>query len=136
MLQIDIWKRFLIWAVVVVGVVCAAPNLFYGRVEGHNDAVAAIEVLGSTPDREADAAQWPDFLPSALVNLGLDLRGGAHLLAEVHLEDVYASRIDALWPEVRDALEHASNDLHSGVSARAEQTLAILDAIRTSKAKP
>jgi preprotein translocase subunit SecD len=49
-------------------------------------------------------AEWPSFLPSALVNLGLDLRGGAHLLAEVRVEDVYKTRIDALWPEVRDAL--------------------------------
>jgi preprotein translocase subunit SecD len=38
------------------------------------------------------------------VNLGLDLRGGAHLLAEVQVADVYADRMDALWPEVRDAL--------------------------------
>ncbi|MEM6913870.1 MAG: protein translocase subunit SecD, partial [Pseudomonadota bacterium] len=33
-----------------------------------------------------------------------DLRGGAHLLAEVQVEDVYVARMDALWPDVRDAL--------------------------------
>jgi preprotein translocase subunit SecD len=38
------------------------------------------------------------------VNLGLDLRGGAHLLAEVRVSDVYADRIDGMWPEVRDRL--------------------------------
>jgi preprotein translocase subunit SecD len=38
------------------------------------------------------------------VNLGLDLRGGAHLLAEVQVSDVYASRMQAMWPEVRNAL--------------------------------
>ena len=43
-------------------------------------------------------------MPSSLVNLGLDLRGGAQLLAEVRVEDVYAHRMDALWPEVRDVL--------------------------------
>jgi preprotein translocase subunit SecD len=43
-------------------------------------------------------------MPSGLVNLGLDLRGGAHLLAEVKLEEVYASRMEAMWPEVRDTL--------------------------------
>jgi preprotein translocase subunit SecD len=43
-------------------------------------------------------------MPSGLVNLGLDLRGGAHLLAEVRLADVYNSRMEATWPEVRDAL--------------------------------
>jgi preprotein translocase subunit SecD len=38
------------------------------------------------------------------VNLGLDLRGGAHLLAEVKVADVYAQRMKSLWPEVRDIL--------------------------------
>ena len=105
MLQIATWKRVLIWGLVAAGVLFALPNLFYGRVEQANDARAAIERTGAaTPELEADAALWPSFLPSGLVNLGLDLRGGAHLLAEVHVEDVYAARMDALWPEVRDAL--------------------------------
>jgi preprotein translocase subunit SecD len=39
-----------------------------------------------------------------LVNLGLDLRGGAHLLAEVQVEDVYTSVMNGLWPQVRDVL--------------------------------
>ena len=43
---------------------------------------------------------WTGLEP---MNLGLDLRGGAQLLAEVHVEDVYAQRMDSLWPEVRDA---------------------------------
>lgn len=101
-----LWKRTLILLICAWGIVGAAPNLFYSRVELHNDAAAAIEVAGgiTTPDQEADLALWPSFLPSALMNLGLDLRGGAHLLAEVRVEDVYKSRMDALWPEVRDAL--------------------------------
>ena len=104
MLQIDGWKRVLIWAACAAGLLFAMPNLFYGQVERHNDAAAEIEVLGETPERLAALSEWPGFLPSSLVNLGLDLRGGAHLLAEVHVEDVYANRMDALWPEVRDAL--------------------------------
>ena len=105
MMQIETWKRVLIWGLVALGILFALPNLFYGRVEQANDARAEIERTGvATPELEADAALWPSFLPSGLVNLGLDLRGGAHLLAEVHVEDVYAARMDALWPEVRDAL--------------------------------
>ena len=50
------------------------------------------------------AEQWPEWMPSGLVNLGLDLRGGAHLLAEVRVSDVYAARMDGLWPEVRNTL--------------------------------
>ena len=111
MLQIDTWKRALIWALVVAGLVLAAPNLFYNRVESHNDAVKAIEAQGSTAEREAQASAWPTWLPSDLVNLGLDLRGGAHLLAEVRLSDVYAARMEALWPEVRDVLRDARDEV-------------------------
>ena len=104
MLQIDAWKRVLIWAVCLSGILFAFPNGFYSRVEQHNDAVAEIEALGATPERQVAAASWPDFLPATLVNLGLDLRGGAHLLAEVQVEDVYADRMDSYWIGVRDAL--------------------------------
>ena len=83
MLQIDAWKRVLIVLTCVVGLVLALPNAFYTRVENHNDAAAAIELFGETPERAEALSGWPDFLPSGLVNLGLDLRGGAHLLAEV-----------------------------------------------------
>ena len=104
MLQIEPWKRIVIWAVVVVGLLFALPNAFYDRVEQHNDAVAAIAVQGETPELAAKRDLWPSWLPSRLVNLGLDLRGGAHLLAEVKVEDVYADRMDGYWPEIRDAL--------------------------------
>ncbi|ETA52684.1 protein translocase subunit SecD [Ponticoccus alexandrii] len=104
MLQIDSWKRVLIWSTLVVGIAFAAPNLFYGRVEGHNDAVKAIEAGADTSENREAASAWPSWLPSGLVNLGLDLRGGAHLLAEVQVSDVYAARMESLWPEVRDVL--------------------------------
>jgi len=107
MLQIDTWKRVLIWLVCIGGLVLALPNAFYTRVEQSNDARAAIELRGETPELTATAAQWPDFMPSSLVNLGLDLRGGAHLLAEVKVSDVYAARMDAMWPEIRNSLRDA-----------------------------
>ncbi|WP_420863802.1 protein translocase subunit SecD [Algirhabdus cladophorae] len=104
MLQIDLWKRICIWLTVFVGLSLAVPNLFYTRVETHNDALQAIE-LGADEAVVADQlGQWPGVLPSSLVNLGLDLRGGAHLLAEVKVEDVYAARMKSLWPEMRNAL--------------------------------
>lgn len=106
MSETPLWKRAMVWGVVALGLTFAAPNLFYDRVEQHNDALADIEAAGgsATPDQQAARALWPDWLPSAIVPLGLDLRGGAHLLAEVQVADVYKSRIDAMWPEVRDAL--------------------------------
>src|SRR6056297_1477614 len=104
MLQIDLWKRVVILGVVALGLLMALPNAFYPRVEAHNDATAAIEAGAEAPSLREKAALWPDWLPSSLVNLGLDLRGGAHLLAEVEVEDVYESRIESMWPEVRDVL--------------------------------
>ncbi len=104
MLQIDLWKRVLIILTCAAGLWLALPNAFYGPVEQHNDAVKAISVAGATPELEAQKALWPEWMPERLVNLGLDLRGGAHLLAEVNVEDVYANRMEAAWPEVRDAL--------------------------------
>jgi len=101
-----LWKRLLILIVCGFGLVMAMPNLFYGQVERHNDAAASIEAAGgvATTDQATALAEWPEFLPSGLVNLGLDLRGGAHLLAEVKVADVYKARIDGLWPDARDAL--------------------------------
>ena len=94
MLQIALWKRFTIWVLCIGGLLLAMPNAFYSRVETFNDA----KLLNETSDK------WPSFLPSSLVNLGLDLRGGAHLLAEVQVSDVYEQRMAALWPDIRDIL--------------------------------
>lgn len=105
MLHIPTWKRILILALVALGLMFAMPNLFYGTVEQHNDAKTNIERTGVEPPEDVAArAAWPEWLPSGLVNLGLDLRGGAHLLGEVHVTDVYKVRMDALWPELRDQL--------------------------------
>jgi preprotein translocase subunit SecD len=102
----SLWKRLLIIGLCVWGIVLAIPNLNYANVERHNDAAVAIEAAAgaATAEQTADLAKWPGWLPSGLMNLGLDLRGGAHLLAEVRLEDVYKDRMNALWPDIRDAL--------------------------------
>ncbi|WP_299843617.1 protein translocase subunit SecD [uncultured Roseovarius sp.] len=104
MLQIDLWKRIVIWGMVALGLLMALPNGFYTRVETHNDAVAAIEAGQSSAELTAQSEAWPGWMPSGLVNLGLDLRGGAHLLAEVQVADVYQARVEGMWPEVRDLL--------------------------------
>ena len=101
MLQIDLWKRSLIWGICAIGLLLALPNGFYSKVESYNDAQNSIEL--GLPVEESFST-WPSFLPSGLVKLGLDLRGGAHLLAEVKVEDVYEARMKALWPDLRDAL--------------------------------
>ena len=104
MLQFSLTKKILIWVVVVLGFLFAMPNGFYNRVESVNDARMQLENGNDTPEIISQASNWPSFLPSALVNLGLDLRGGAHLLARVRVDEVYEARMDAYWPEVRNAL--------------------------------
>ncbi|HSF93295.1 MAG TPA: protein translocase subunit SecD, partial [Paracoccaceae bacterium] len=112
MLHFSFFKRTVILFLCLCGILFAAPNLFYQKVETAND-VRALQEIGAplTAEQQADLKGWPEFLPSALVNLGLDLRGGAHLLVEVAVEDVYASRLDAMWPEVRDALRDLRDDI-------------------------
>ena len=112
MLQFSLWQKILIWSVCAFGILFALPNAFYTRVEIKNDIAEALSKgLQISSDDITNSKKWPSFLPSNLVNLGLDLRGGAHLLAEVKVEDVYAQRLDAMWQEVRDILRAERNDI-------------------------
>ncbi|MCX8509578.1 MAG: protein translocase subunit SecD, partial [Rhodobacteraceae bacterium] len=97
-MQMPLWKRVVIGGLCAAALLTSAPNAFYSRVEKHNDAVMKIARDGvETPELASDKALWPNWLPSKIVNLGLDLRGGAHLLAEVHTADVYKARMNGLW---------------------------------------
>nr|WP_138472902.1 protein translocase subunit SecD [Poseidonocella sp. HB161398] len=79
------FKRLFIWATCLACLWLALPNAFHGRLA-------------------APEAAWPSWLSSQTVSLGLDLQGGAHLLAEVDTDGVAARRMDDLWPELRDGL--------------------------------
>ncbi len=112
MLEMPLWKRLFILMVVAFGMIYATPNMFYAKVEAHNDAIAEALLTGvTTPEGAAAQALWPDFLPSGLVNLGLDLRGGASILAEVQVADVYKQRLDGFWPLARDALKEVRDQV-------------------------
>ena len=115
MLQISTFSRIIIFSVVALGLLLAMPNGFYSRVEMYNDANKLVEA-GEPLSAEMQAARsgWVDWLPSGLVNLGLDLRGGAHLLAEVQVEDVYVERMDSYWVPMRDALR-VERDVIGGI---------------------
>ena len=66
MLYFSRWKIFGIIAVLLIGLLFAAPNVM-------------------SPDMRKTL---PGFMPSDTINLGLDLQGGAHLLLEVDIDDV------------------------------------------------
>ncbi len=105
MLHFPFWKQSLIWITCLAGLYFAFPNTFYNNVELHNDAVSAL-AMGEpeTPELIAARDSWPSYLSSDVVNLGLDLRGGAHVLVEVNVADVYQARLEGMWTPVKEIL--------------------------------
>src|ERR687888_120403 len=51
---------------------------------------------------------WATFLPSRKIRLGLDLRGGTHLLLSVDLEKALENALDQNAEELRRALREAN----------------------------
>lgn len=82
MIYIPRWKILLVLAVVLGGLLFALPN-----------------VVGKD--------NMPSFLPNKAINLGLDLRGGSHLLLQVDLSAVMKERTEDLVATTRPALRTA-----------------------------
>ena len=109
MLYFAPWKKALVIILCLLGMTFAAPNIWYDDADEAGLArkqIAKLEKVGLPidPTLVEQAARWPDFLPASVVNLGLDLRGGAHLLVEVNIEEVQAERMISLVAEARSAL--------------------------------
>ena len=85
------WKIIVILLVSFLGLAYAAPNIL------------GAETLS------AWQKTVPSWLPGKTINLGLDLRGGSHLLLKVDLVEVTRSRArglsQAIRQEARDALK-------------------------------
>lgn len=79
MVQIARWKIILIVLTFLGGLLFSLPNF-------------------------VPAGMLPSFMPQKTVNLGLDLRGGAHLLYQVDLDVVFDERADAMKQDLRSAL--------------------------------
>ena len=86
MLDFPKWKIWGILVVVAIGVLLAVPNFF----------------------PEKTVAAWPSFVPKDQVNLGLDLRGGSHILLEAETSDVAKQRLDTLEDSARAELRDAA----------------------------
>ena len=89
MVYLERWKVILILTVCLLGVLYALPN--------------------AMPRETLAWAQThlPSFFPNQGVNLGLDLRGGSHLLMEVAVDDVIAERMQGLVDQTRTELRGA-----------------------------
>jgi preprotein translocase subunit SecD len=79
MLYFPKWLVTLILGICALGVVLSAPNLFSSQT---------LDAL-------------PGWLPKKQVSLGLDLRGGSHLLLEVDMNSVRHERFNALVDSLR-----------------------------------
>jgi preprotein translocase subunit SecD len=82
MVNIARWKKILVLVLSVLGLAFSAPNLI------SRDTLIF----------------FPDWLPHKHMNLGLDLRGGAHLLIEARLEVAIKEGLDNLLFSARSAL--------------------------------
>ena len=111
MLKFPLWKILLILMPCLWGIYSFSPHFFYSQVEKYNDLKKSGLVETQKPLLEPQL--WYDWAPSDLVNLGLDLRGGAHVLVEVNLEDVYSERLQNFWPEIRKNLRAIRNEVGS-----------------------
>jgi preprotein translocase subunit SecD len=122
MLFFPLWKRVLVIGICLAGLVFSMPNLFYEQVDGYNRAPGEIERLIAEskpvpPELRAKTTSWPDYLPSDVVNLGLDLRGGVHLLVEVQISEVIAERMETLRADAREALNDGGVRRYTGLRA-------------------
>lgn len=85
MLQIPRWRAILVILVTALGFLFTLPNLL---PEGVRSAL-------------------PPFLPHQAINLGLDLRGGSHLLLEVDTATLRARQLDSVADQMASALRDA-----------------------------
>ena len=86
MLDFPPWKVWAIGLTALIGLIFAVPNFF---------AESAVKA-------------WPSFLPHSQLSLGLDLRGGSHLMLEAATEDVRKTKLEALEDNVRGELRDAT----------------------------
>ena len=84
-MRTSVWRLVAYVLIIVAGAATALPNLF-------------------TPQQ---LALLPDWLPKQQVALGLDLRGGAHLVLEVDAKALVSERLQDLTRSARRALRDA-----------------------------
>ncbi len=79
----SLWKVAIYVVVIITGMLVALPNVLSDRM----------------------LAQLPSALPHQRVSLGLDLRGGSHLVLEVDRDSLVTEWLQNLQQDVRSTLE-------------------------------
>ncbi|MEZ5679979.1 MAG: protein translocase subunit SecD [Erythrobacter sp.] len=105
MLDFPTWKKAWLWLITGLACLAALPSL-----------------LSMTN------VSWPEALPDPMVNLGLDLAGGSHILLEADSRQVAAQRLDNMEENVRGLMRNAEPRIRIGdVSTRGGRLSFILD---------
>jgi SecD/SecF fusion protein len=117
MLNFPPWKQYTILGICLAGLLVVLPNFL------------SQQALN----------RWPSWLPKWQLSLGLDLRGGAHLLYAMDVNEVRKDWLDTLVSDARQRLKDAKVPVSAaGVSgnaatvriAKAEDSDAALKALR------
>ncbi|MEP3277004.1 MAG: protein translocase subunit SecD [Stappiaceae bacterium] len=115
MLYFARWKIVLILVVIVAGFLATLPNFI---------------------DKETLEKNWPSWLPSQQLVLGLDLQGGAYLLFEVDKQDYQTKQLENLSSEIRRVLRQSPRIGYTGLAAQADSVqVRIRDTDKISEAE-
>ncbi|MDT9601027.1 protein translocase subunit SecD [Sphingosinicella rhizophila] len=104
MLDFPRWKIWTTTLLVLLGIAFAIPSFF----------------------PESQVAKWPGFLPSARINLGLDLAGGSHLLLEADTSEVAKLRLGQMEETIRVGLRRKSPSIDIGAISTSEGRLSFM----------
>jgi len=91
MLDFPTWKRVWLWGLTLFAIAAALPSL--------------ASITG---------VRWPSALPSPMVNLGLDLAGGSHILLEADKRQVAQQRLESMDESIRGRLRNATPSIPIG----------------------
>ena len=96
MLYFGRWKLLTIFLVVLAGILFTVPNLV-----PEEERYTISEIDGSREPRGI----WR-FIPSATINLGLDLQGGSHIVFAVDMDEVRTAQMEGLAADARQTLRN------------------------------
>jgi preprotein translocase subunit SecD len=90
--------------------------------------ISLIAVLLAVPSLvpPSQVAHWPSFIPSARINLGLDLAGGSQLLLEADTGDVAKHRLETMEEAIRVGMRRMSPPIEIGETSIAEGRLTFM----------
>jgi preprotein translocase subunit SecD len=104
MLDFPRWKVWGISLICLLGVLFAIPSVLPAQ----------------------QVANWPSWLPSARINLGLDLAGGSHLLLEADTSGLGKLRLEQMEEQVRVGLRRESPPIEIGETSIADGRLSFM----------